>query len=111
MVSVPPSATVALSFAAVGASLTPVIVTVTVAESLDSAPESLARFNVELVRPGRLVFHYPPSKIGSGEILSAVGDAGLTIMDLTTREAELEDIFLQLTRGARESGPDANAAQ
>ncbi len=80
--------------------------TVTVAESLDSAPESLTRFNVKLVLPGRLVFHYRPSKIHSGEILTALGDAGLTIMDLTTREAELEDIFLQLT-----SRPDGEASE
>ena len=71
---------------------------VTVAEAIIAVPESLARFNVELVRPGRLVFHYPPSKIDSGEILLALRDAGLTVTDLTTREAELEDIFLQLTR-------------
>jgi ABC-2 type transport system ATP-binding protein len=79
--------------------------TVTVAETLDSVPEPLSRFNVELARPGRLVFHYPPSRINSGEILNALRDAGLTITDLNTREAELEDIFLQLTR--QPDGEDA----
>jgi ABC-2 type transport system ATP-binding protein len=83
--------------------------TVTVAETLDSVPEPLSRFNVELARPGRLVFHYPPSRINSGEILNALHDAGLTITDLTTREAELEDIFLQLTR--QSDGEDAAGAE
>ena len=32
------------------------------------------------------------------DILSAAGAAGLEIVDLTTEEADLEDIFLQLTR-------------
>jgi ABC-2 type transport system ATP-binding protein len=80
--------------------------TVTVAEALDSVPESLTGFNVELPRPSRLVFHYPPSRIHSGEILTALSDAGLTVIDLTTREAELEDIFLQLT-----SQPDGEAGE
>jgi ABC-2 type transport system ATP-binding protein len=61
---------------------------------------------VELPRPGRLVFHYPPSRIHCGEILTALRDAGLTVIDLTTREAELEDIFLQLT-----SQPDGEAGE
>jgi len=80
--------------------------TVTVAEALDSVPESLTGFNVELPRPGRLVFHYPPSRIHCGEILTALRDAGLTVIDLATREAELEDIFLQLT-----SQPDEEAGE
>jgi ABC-2 type transport system ATP-binding protein len=69
-------------------------------------PESLTGFNVELPRPGRLVFHYPPSRIHCGEILTALRDAGLTVIDLATREAELEDIFLQLT-----SQPDEEAGE
>jgi ABC-2 type transport system ATP-binding protein len=32
------------------------------------------------------------------EILAAASAAGLEIVDLTTEEADLEDIFLQLTR-------------
>jgi ABC-2 type transport system ATP-binding protein len=80
--------------------------TVTVAEALESVPESLTCFNVELPRPGRLVFHYPPSRIHCGEILTALGDAGLTVIDLATREAELEDIFVQLT-----SQPDEEAGE
>jgi ABC-2 type transport system ATP-binding protein len=83
--------------------------TVTVGEALDSVPEALSRFNVELAHSGRLVFHYPPSRIDSGEILNAMRDAGLTIGDVTTREAELEDIFLQLTRQSDgEAGEAAN---
>ncbi len=71
---------------------------VTVAEPIAVLPDSLSRFNAAIVRPGRLVFHYPPSRVHGGEILAAVREAGLTVTDLTTREAELEDIFLQLTR-------------
>jgi ABC-2 type transport system ATP-binding protein len=36
-----------------------------------------------------------------GEILAAVQMAGLKVADMTTLEADLQDIFLQLTRGDR----------
>ena len=34
----------------------------------------------------------------AGEVLEAARNAGLGIIDLTTEESDLEDIFLQLTR-------------
>lgn len=71
--------------------------TVTVAETMKAIPDSLAPYNVELPRPDRLLFHYPPSRIQGGELLTAVQSAGLTIVDLQTREADLEDVFLRLT--------------
>ena len=40
------------------------------------------------------------------EVLAAVRDAGFTILDLTTEESDLEDIFLALTR---EPAADAKA--
>ena len=71
--------------------------TVTIDAPLDAMPDSLVRFGAELEAPRRLIFRYPPSKTHSGEILAAVAEAGLTIIDLSTREADLEDIFLRLT--------------
>jgi ABC-2 type transport system ATP-binding protein len=41
---------------------------------------------------------YQPSRTRVAEILAAVHAAGLEIVDLSTLEADLEDIFLQLTR-------------
>ncbi len=78
--------------------------TVTLGETIDAVPTSLNGYHVELTRPGQLVFHYPPSRTHSGEIIAAVQDAGLTITDLSTRETELEDIFIQLTSAPSE-GP------
>ncbi len=77
---------------------------VTVAEPVDAVPEALAPYNVELSRPGRLVFHYAPSQIGGGELLAAVRESGLTMVDLSTREADLEDVFVRLV-----SEPDGRA--
>ena len=63
-------------------------------------PESLRRFHVENPSPDRLVFHYPPSRVDGGAILDAVRGAGLAVRDVSTRESDLEDIFLKLTRSA-----------
>ena len=71
--------------------------TVTLDAELDAVPEALARFEPELVDGRKLVFRYPPSTTSSGAILAALHDAGLTVADLSTHEAELEDIFLRLT--------------
>ncbi|MBF0374956.1 MAG: ABC transporter ATP-binding protein, partial [Alphaproteobacteria bacterium] len=50
------------------------------------------------------VFAFKPSVSPVGRILAAVQEAGLTVVDLSTEETDLEDIFLQLTRAARDSG-------
>ncbi len=61
-------------------------------------PEPLKRFHVENPAPDRLVFHYPPSRVDGGAILAAVRESGLAVRDVSTRESDLEDIFLTLTR-------------
>jgi ABC-2 type transport system ATP-binding protein len=77
--------------------------TVNLAEDLAAVPESFSRFRVDRKGSRELVFHYSPSKTRSGEILAAIQDAGLTITEITTREAELTDIFLRLTRRSNEN--------
>ena len=73
--------------------------TVVVGEEIDAVPEALASlFNVEYRASRRLVFRYPPSKVNIRDILRAVNEGGLTILDLSTEESDLEDIFLSLTR-------------
>ena len=67
---------------------------------LAEMPGTLEKFHVEHPSPERLVFHYPPSQVGGGEILAAVQAAGLAVRDVTTRESDLEDIFLTLTRAS-----------
>ncbi len=78
---------------------------VTLSADIDAVPGELSSFNVELRDARQLVFHYPPSKTHSGEILAAVHRAGLTVIDLVTREADLEDIFLRLTSQPEEETP------
>ncbi len=72
--------------------------TITVDRALDQVPEALAGYHPDLKPGGRLSFSYKPSQIPIGQILAAVQAAGLSVLDLTTEETDLEDIFLQLTR-------------
>ena len=71
--------------------------TVTLREAVAAVPPALARFAPQLRAPGRLAFQYAPTKVHGGDILPAIGAAGLQVVEVTTRETELEDIFLKLT--------------
>jgi len=68
-------------------------------------PAALASDRVTLKDDGPLHTAYQPSKDAVDKILTDVREAGITVKDISTEEADLEDIFLQLTYGdrARES--------
>ncbi|HTH16152.1 MAG TPA: ABC transporter ATP-binding protein [Magnetospirillum sp.] len=63
----------------------------------DIIPAALAPLSPELRPDGRMIVRYKPSEMPIAGILDAVRSAGLTLVDLTTEETDLEDIFLQLT--------------
>ena len=48
---------------------------------------------------GTLTFTYQSGKTPADAILSLVRDAGITIKDVKTQQADLEDVFLSLTSG------------
>ncbi len=71
--------------------------------ALRVTPPELEAFSPELTAPNRLLFRYRASESPVAGILDALSRAGLTVVDLRTEEADLEDIFLQLTRGAHDA--------
>ncbi len=77
------------------------MLTIDLAEAVTELPEALLPFQPELLGPGRLLFHYRTSQSPVNEILGAVAASGLTVADMSTEETDLEDIFLQLTRGGQ----------
>ncbi|HYH39518.1 MAG TPA: ABC transporter ATP-binding protein [Azospirillum sp.] len=77
---------------------------------LDAMPEALAALHAELPEPRRLVVRYQPSRQKADAILAAVQAAGLSVVDLSTEESDLEDIFLQLTAGAHDNEVSRGAA-
>jgi ABC-2 type transport system ATP-binding protein len=73
-------------------------VSVTVDRDLDKAPEAVCFDKVELKGSRTLVITYAKDKVNAGEVLAAVQREGLGIVDVSTQEADLEDVFLNLTR-------------
>lgn len=74
---------------------------ITPTQPLAQVPAALASDRVTLKDDGRLHIAYQPSKAAVDKILSDVREAGITVKDISTEEADLEDIFLQLTYGDR----------
>jgi ABC-2 type transport system ATP-binding protein len=66
---------------------------------LEQIPPALAGLQAS-IKAGKLVVHYQPSSASMSEILARIQSAGLSIRDLSTKEVELEDLFLKLTRAA-----------
>ena len=80
--------------------------TLVLAEAVTEVPEPLKAFHPEIVEPGRLLFHYRTRQSPVNEILGVVAGTDLTVTDVSTEETDLEDLFLQLTRGAHEEGAE-----
>ena len=74
--------------------------TVYLTDPLDAVPEALAGYQVALPEPNVLTVKYQPSATRLGELLHAMDRGGVRINDITTEETDLEDIFLQITRGS-----------
>jgi ABC-2 type transport system ATP-binding protein len=76
------------------------VVAVTVDRDLDVAPEAICFEKVVLRGARTLEITYAKDRVNAGEVLAAVTREGFGIVDVTTREADLEDVFLSLTRAA-----------
>ena len=55
-----------------------------------------------LVGSRQLSVAYAPSAVTAGQVLAAVAAADLGVVDVTTQEADLEDIFLRLTQTGKQ---------
>ena len=73
-------------------------VVLTLGADLGAVPAALAAFAPQLLGPRRLKLHYRTSQIQVGAVLDAIRATNLEIVDLSTVESNLEDIFLELTR-------------
>ena len=75
-------------------------VAVTVDRDVAAAPVHDCFEKIEVKPPRTLVVTYRKDKVNAGEVLAALQRDGLGIVDVSTREADLEDVFLNLTRAA-----------
>jgi ABC-2 type transport system ATP-binding protein len=76
------------------------VVEITVDRDLVAAPQSAFFQKVELSRDRVLTITYSKAQANAGDVIAAVNGAGLGIVDVSTREADLEHVFLNLTRAA-----------
>jgi ABC-2 type transport system ATP-binding protein len=74
------------------------VVEVTVDRDLTTPPASPMFQNIVLKGERVLSITYSKANANAGDVLTALGEAGLGIVDVSTREADLEHVFLNLTR-------------
>jgi ABC-2 type transport system ATP-binding protein len=74
------------------------VIEITTDRDVDLLPRSPMFDKVELLPDGRtLVISYQKNRVSAGGVLDAIQAHGLGVVDVSTREADLEDIFLNLT--------------
>ncbi len=76
------------------------IVRITVDTDLAGPPLDACFLKVEVVDPRTIEVTYDRDKSSAGQVLALVQQHGYAIADVTTREADLEDVFVQLTSAA-----------
>ena len=74
------------------------LVAVTVDRDLTEAPAAPCFEKIVLRGSRVLEISYDKKRVNAGEVLAAVAREGLGIVDVSTREPDLEDVFLSLTR-------------
>ena len=65
---------------------------------VEGAPDAAIFDRVVQTGPRTLEITYRKDRVNAGEVLAALGSAGLGIVDVSTRDPDLEDVFLSLTR-------------
>ena len=80
------------------------VVEVVVDRDITRAPDANVFDKIELKGDRVLVITYRKDRTNAGEVLAAVQREGLGVIDVSTREADLEDVFLNLTRATGTDG-------
>ncbi|MBA16514.1 MAG: multidrug ABC transporter ATP-binding protein [Sphingomonas sp.] len=76
------------------------VVEVTVDRDIAAPPENRCFQKIEVTGERMLTITYRKDQANAGDVLGAVQSDGYGIVDVSTREADLEDVFLNLTRAA-----------
>jgi len=75
-------------------------VAVTVDRDITELPQAGCFEKIARKDDRTVVITYSKDKVNAGEVLAALQAAGFGIVDVSTQEADLEDVFLNLTREA-----------
>ena len=76
------------------------VLVVTLDKDVGTAPTHTAFHKCELTGERTLEITYNMDRTNAGEVLALVQGLGFGIVDVTTREADLEDVFVSLTSSA-----------
>ena len=80
------------------------VVEVVVDRDVAVAPIAPCFDKIELSGERTLAITYRKDRVNAGDVLAALQSEGLGIVDVSTREADLEDVFLNLTRATGTDG-------
>jgi ABC-2 type transport system ATP-binding protein len=78
-------------------------VVVTFDRDIAEVPSNRAFENISLIDERTLEITYRKDQTNAGQVLGALTDEGLHIVDVSTRDPDLEDVFLSLTAAAQEA--------
>ncbi|WP_310467620.1 ABC transporter ATP-binding protein [Sphingomonas sp.] len=73
-------------------------VVVTFGHDIAKVPTNACFANIALLDERTLEITYRKDRVNAGEVLAALAAEGLAIVDVSTRDPDLEDVFLSLTR-------------
>jgi ABC-2 type transport system ATP-binding protein len=72
-------------------------VVLTLDKDISAAPSHDAFEKVEMIADRTVAITYNKDRMNAGEVMAVMQGMGLGIVDVTTKEADLEDVFLRLT--------------
>ena len=78
-------------------------VVVTFDHDITSVPTNACFENIELIDERSLSITYRKDKVNAGQVLASLTSEGLAIVDVSTRDPDLEDVFLSLTSAEQDA--------
>jgi ABC-2 type transport system ATP-binding protein len=75
-------------------------VVVEVDRDLEAIPDAACFERIDITGPRTIEIIYRKDKVNAGQVLDALQKEGFGIVDVSTRDPDLEDVFLSLTREA-----------
>ena len=81
---------------------------VTLSEPVKKIPGALDAYSPTLGEPDCLTVSFAPSKTPAREVLRDIEASGLVVRDFSTKDSDLEDIFIRLTQDDDNEGTDGD---
>lgn len=70
---------------------------ITLDKDIKNLPNFLTNLNTEIVAERKIIVRIPPDKVTVDSVIDAIRNSGFGIHDLTTKQSDLEDIFIAMT--------------